>query len=49
MKSPQNFIVIYSSLMTNVELKLKNFKHVDKIFTVFDKEYIESKNIETLQ
>ena len=42
---PKNFIVIYSSLMKNVELKLKNFKHVDKIFTVYSKEFIAEKNV----
>ena len=42
---PRNFVLIYSSIMTNHELKLKNFRHVDKIFTVYDKETIESKKI----
>ena len=42
---PKNFVLIYSSLMKNVELKLKNFKHVDKIFTVYSKDYIAEKNI----
>ena len=43
---PKNFVLIYSSLMTNKELKLKNFKHVDKIFTVFTPDYLEGKKIE---
>jgi hypothetical protein len=42
---PKNLILIYSSIMKNVELKLDSFKFVDKIFTVFEKEIVKSKNI----
>jgi len=42
---PKNFIMIYSSLMINVELKLKNFNYADKIFTVYDKEFIADNNV----
>jgi hypothetical protein len=43
---PKNFILIYSSIMVDVPLKKKNFRHCNKIFTVYSKETIESKNID---
>lgn len=42
---PENLNIILSSLFINKERKTK-YDFVDKIFTVYDKEFIESENIE---
>ena len=42
---PENLNIILSSLFINKERKTK-YDFVDKIFTVYDKEYIASENIE---
>ena len=44
-EKPENLNIILSSLFINKERKTK-YDFVDKIFTVYDKEYIASENVE---
>lgn len=44
-EKPENLNIILSSLFINKERKTK-YDFVDKIFTVYDKDFIESENIE---
>jgi len=44
-EKPENLNIILSSLFINVERKTK-YDFVDKIFTVYDKPYIEENNVE---
>ena len=44
-EKPENLNIVLSSLFINVERK-KTFDFADKIFTVYDPDYIEENNIE---
>ena len=44
-KKPENLNIVLSSLFINVERK-KTFDFADKIFTVYDPDYIEKNNVE---
>lgn len=49
-KKPRNMIIIYSSPMVNarvnVEKLLKIYPFIDKVFTVYDREYVKAHNID---
>lgn len=42
---PKNLILIVSSPMINTALKIEDFPFADKVFTVYDKEYIKANDI----
>jgi len=43
-KKPENFQLIYSSIMKNKKINARNLKHMDKIFSVYTKDYIAENN-----
>jgi len=45
-KKPKNLILIYSSPIMNTRANILKLEHFDKVFTVFNKEYINNNNIE---
>lgn len=45
-EKPQNMIIILSSLKLNTQADDTLFKFVDKVFTVYDEETIETNNVE---
>lgn len=40
-KKPKNVQIVVSSLFLNIQLNIKLFPYADKVFTVYDKEYLE--------
>lgn len=40
-KKPKNVQIVVSSLFLNVQLNIKLFPYADKVFTVYDKEYLK--------
>ena len=42
---PKNFKVIYSSLLLNEQCDITTLKYIDKVFTVFTRDYIEANDI----
>lgn len=42
---PKNLQVLYSSLMKNKQLNINKFKYCDKIFTVYEKQYVKNNDI----
>jgi len=43
---PENLQVLYSSLMKNKQLNINKFKYADKIFTVYEKQYLKETNVD---